>query len=258
MVFSIANFKGGVGKTTTAMNVGAGLAMEGYKVLLVDTDAQTNLSQSLGIESAGENLYKLYRKVLTESEHPDPTTAIIEVKEKLSLLPGALELAAADREFNGVGRREYMLEGILDHVKEDYDIIIIDCPPSLGILTINALAITDYVLIPVLGEYLPVKGIEVFQNAVVKFIVKEKINTDIQFGGILVTQFNPTPILSRELIETLEESFPSLVFKSRIRRNIALSEAQALQKDIYTHAPESNGSKDYRALTKEIIGRFAS
>lgn len=254
MIFSLANFKGGVGKTTCALNLGFGIARQGYKTLLVDTDPQSNLTFSLGLLEAQEgNLRSLYESIRSNQE--PPTAAVIQKIGDVSLLPASLDLASADLDFGGIPRREYIMQRILAPVKDDYDVILIDCPPSMGLLTQNALAVTDIVLIPTLAEFLPAKGIQIFIDAVQRFM-GHGVNPDLAIGGIIICQYNPNPILSRQLYQMLQESFPDLPFDTSIRRNIALSEAQARGQSIFDYDPESRGAEDYLALTKELLARF--
>ena len=253
MVISIANFKGGVGKSTTAQNLAAGMALQGKRILLIDTDAQANLTESFGFnlpEGYEDYLHSAYLGIRDAKPKP---LAPLRISDKLHLVPSSLDLANADSEFNGVGQRFWMLKKLLKEVKHKYDHIIIDCPPSMGLLTKNALSASDLVLIPTLAEYLPTRGIKLFIDAVGRFIINEGLNEEIAVLGILITQYNANPILSRELEKGIIEQFPDDILQTRIRRNIALSEAQAMGKDIFAYDAESNGAKDYQELTNEIL-----
>lgn len=257
MILSIANFKGGTAKTTTTFNLAAGLHEAGNKVLMVDVDAQSNLTYSYNLYGDLDiSMYDLMKSI-RDGEDPQTKDAIFKVQGP-HILPASIELAKADLEFSGVGRREYMMKRIIAPVVDDYDFILIDCPPSMGLMTVNSLAITDYVIIPTLAEFLPFKGIDIFIQAVKRFIVKDEINTGLDIGGILFVQYNPQPILSRELYQVVAEEFPEYIFKTVIRRNIALSEAQSEGRSIFDYAPESNGAKDYRALVEEFTQRFSA
>lgn len=253
IVISVANFKGGVGKTTTCLNLGAGIALAGKKVLLIDTDAQANLTESLGFnlsEGYEDYLGNYYQSIKQGNKREiDP----MRIKENLSLIPASLDLANADSEYSGVGLKDWMLKKLLKDKKKDYDFILIDCPPSMGILTKNALSTSDFVLIPTLAEFLPTRGIQLFIDAVTRFVIKEGLNEEIKILGIVLTQHSSNAIIARELVKTIKEKFPNDLLDTVIRRNVALSEAQASGKDIFSYDPECNGAKDYKALTAEIL-----
>ena len=255
MIFSIINQKGGVGKTTTALNLAYGLAQEDYKVLMIDADAQSNLTQSIGYDTdVKPNLYTLFKDI-AEKETPDTQAAIIQ-QDGPHLLPASPALKNAALEFSGVPRRENMLKKILKPIEDDYDLIIIDCPPAFGFTVQNIITVSDQVIIPVLAEALPVKGIDLLIQSIQEFA--EEMEKEISIGGILFCQYNTDTrtILSRDLYDGVKDAHAEIIFNTTIRRNISLSEAQLMGQPVYEYAPESNGAKDYKAFTKEFIERF--
>lgn len=253
VVISVANFKGGVGKTTTCLNLGAGIALKDKRVLLIDTDAQANLTESLGFNLSRD--YQDYLSSYYESIKQGKKREIdpIRIKDNLHLVPASLDLANADSEYSGVGLKDWMLKKLLKDKKKDYDFILIDCPPSMGILTKNALSVSDFVLIPTLAEFLPTRGIKLFIDAVTRFVIKEGLNEEIKILGIVLTQHSSNAIIARELVETIKRKFSNDLLSTTIRKNVSLSEAQYEGKDIFTYDSECNGAKDYKALTTEIL-----
>ena len=243
-VISISNHKGGVGKTTSVVNLGAGLALKGKKVLLIDTDPQANLSQSLGIEDAEKSIYNALKK-----EIPLP---IHEIDENLFLVPSNLDLAVAEVELSSQISRETILRKILEGVKEDFDYIIIDCPPSLGLITINAFAASDKVIIPLQAEYLAMRGLDKLTDFMT--IVQQNVNPGLALGGVFITQYDSRKVLNRDISQSVKEAFgEDKFFKTIIRENISLAEAPASNQSIFKYAPKSNGAMDYSDLVTEIL-----
>ncbi len=244
-IISILNHKGGVGKTTTSTNLLAGLTRLGKKVLAIDLDGQANLSYSLGVSSDDNNIYTALtgRTKLT----------IMRNSEGLEIVPSSLDLQAAEIELSSRVGRELILKKLLSEVKEQYDYIIIDCPPSLGILTLNALTASTGIIIPVEAETLALKGmsklIEVIDD------VKDIFNKELSIKGILITKYDKRKNLNKSIYETIEEYFPNQIFKTVIRDNVTLAEAPMEGKDIFTYANECNGAIDYLALSQEIINQ---
>lgn len=245
-IISVSNHKGGVGKTTTTVNIGAALAVLGHKVLLIDLDPQANLSQSLGLEDKEPNIYQL----LKGEGRPLP----INVAERLDVIPSSLDLSGAEVELAGEAGREYILEELLQPLKFRYDHILIDCPPSLGLLTINALTASDEVLIPIQPHYLAAQGLSKLLEVVEK--VRKRINKRLKVGSILVTLYDGRKVLNRDVLEALETRFPKELLRTRIRENIALAEAPTQGLDIFRYAPKSNGAEDYLAAGRELLEKL--
>ncbi|MBX7241949.1 MAG: ParA family protein [Bacteroidia bacterium] len=245
IVISIANHKGGVGKTTTAINLSAGLALSGYKVLVIDSDPQANATFSLGLGKQEKTLYQ------TLVFQDNISKAIVQSKS-VEIVPSSVHLAAFEKN-NDVGK-EFILQEQLQEIKDLYDFILIDCPPSLGALTVSALTASDYALIVLQPEPLAIQGMTEF----VKILrtVKTRMNPDLDILGVLATSYNSRTVLHRELIEFLEKEYGEMIFNTKIRANINLPEAQSMGKDIFDYSPNSAGAEDYEALTKEIISRL--
>ena len=241
-VISISNHKGGVGKTTSAINIGAGLNILGKKVLLVDLDPQANLSQSLNLTDQERTIYGAIR-----GEYKlEP----VEVIRGLDVLPSTLDLSGAEVELSGEAGREYILREILEPLRASYNYIIIDTPPSLGLLTINALTASTEVLIPLQAQYLALRGLTKLLEVVDK--IKKRLNKELRVGGVFITQYDNRKILNRDVVATIEAHFKEELFTTRIRDNIALAEAPTQGLDIFRYQPKSYGAEDYLSLCKEI------
>lgn len=243
-VICIANHKGGCAKSTTAACVGVRLANQGKKVLLVDLDAQANLTSSL---FASEPDSTIYDSLVGGSSLP-----IINIKDSLDIVPSGLDLSTAELELSGKMDREYILSEKIEEVRNKYDYIIIDCPPSLGLLTINALVAATDLLIPMTAEVLPTRGM----NTLIRSIdmVKRRANKNLRLSGIILTRWHGRN-LNKALEEQLTKQFGDVVFKTKIRENISLAEAPLMSTDIYTYNPKCNGAKDYSSLVDEMIAR---
>ena len=242
-IISISNHKGGVGKTTSAINIGAALSNLKNKVLLIDLDPQANLTQSLGIsEDQEKNIYTSIRG--------DHKLEPIEITKNLHLVPSTLDLSGAEVELSAETGREYILKELIDPIKSHYDYIIIDSPPSLGLLTINAFTASDQILIPLQAQYLALQGLSKLVEIVEK--IKKRLNKDLIIRGVFVTQYDHRKVLNRNVFETIEEYFQDKVFKTKIRDNVALAEAPTQGLDIFRYSPKSNGAEDYLALSREI------
>ena len=247
-IISLLNHKGGVGKTTSTINIGAGMVELGKKVLLIDLDPQANLSVSLGIP---RQKYTIYEALRGESEMVPYT-----VKENFDVVMSTLDLSGAEMELINEAGREFIMRELLEPLRSEYDFIIIDCPPSLGLLTLNALTSSDYVYIPLQTEFLALQGLAKIKQVIDK--VRFRLNKKLQIGGVLATMYDNRKVLNRDVVETIRKYFGEKVFKTMIRDNVALAEAPAQRKDIFDYNKRSNGAKDYLALCNEILERTAA
>lgn len=247
-VISISNHKGGVGKTTSAINIGSGLNKLGKRVLLIDLDAQANLSQSLGIIDTAEGP-NIYGAIVGEYKLPPG----IEIVKGLEVIPSTLDLSGAELELSGEAGREYILRELLEPIKKKYDYIIIDTAPSLSLLTINSFVASDEIFIPLQAQYLALQGLSKLIEVVGK--IQRRLNKGLKVGGVVITQYDSRKILNRDVVETIRAHFPKETFNTLIRDNIALAEAPANHLDIFRYNAKSKGAEDYLALCKEIIKR---
>jgi len=245
-IISFSNHKGGVGKTTSAVNVGAGLSYLGKHVLLIDLDPQASLSQSFGIVEADRNIYGALRN--------DYPITPVNVMKDLDIIPSTLDLSGAEIELSSEAGREYILSEILNPISSKYDFIIIDCPPSLGLLTVNALTASSDVFIPLQAHFLALKGLTKITEVIDK--VKKRLNKDLELGGVFVTQFDFRKILHRDVLETITEFFGDKVFKTKIRDNISIAEAPSQGKDVFRYDRKCYGSIDYFELCDEILNYY--
>ena len=244
-VISISNHKGGVGKTTSAINIGAGLNLLKKKVLLIDLDPQANLTQSLGLINEPINIYGALRG--------EYKLQPIEIIKGLDIIPSTLDLSGAEIELSSEPGREYILKELIEPLRASYDFIIIDSPPSLGLLTINSFTASDEILIPLQAQYLALQGLAKLVEVVDK--IKGRLNKELKVGGVFITQYDSRKVLNRDVVDTIQAHFKDEVFKTKIRDNIALAEAPARGVDIFNYQPKSNGAEDYLSLCKEIIKR---
>lgn len=243
-IIAFVNQKGGVAKTTTCLNVGAGLSFCGFKCLLVDLDPQGNLSTSLGLTPGDDDLTTY--EVLKGS---DINQAI--KPGKYDVLPTDIRLSGAELELASTAGRDFLLKEALENLKTKYDYILIDCAPSLNILTLMALTASNEIYVPVKADYLGLNGIAQLLETV--DLVKKRLNTKLKIGGVILTFYDSRRGLDQEVIESLRKKFGDIVFKTAISNNIKLAEAPSHYKDIFTYAPNCNGAQQYKALVDEII-----
>ena len=250
-IFALANQKGGVGKTTSTINLGAFLAKYGQRVLIMDADAQANLTSSLGFDKRADrpSVYDVVVDGVSLADVILPTD-----HERLELIPSAPSLAGAEVEVIARPNREKLLATALAEVQDRYDIVLIDSPPSLGILTVNALtAASDGVIIPIQCEYLALEGLSQLMHTL--RLVRERLNPRLRIFGLLMTMFDPRTNLSQQVVDDVRHHYPKLIFRTVIPRNVRLSEAPSYGQSIVHYAPKSSGSLAYEALAQEFLAR---
>lgn len=242
----VVNNKGGIGKTTSVQNISACLARNGKKTLILDLDPQTNLSESFGIFGVEPNMFHSF-----SSGAP---LNLIPIYENLTIVPSSIDFAGIEIEISQKIRREYILEKLLKPLESQFDYCVMDCPPSLGLITINALTAGDYVLIPLEAEYLAYRGLDTIRDLISN--VKTEINDRLVIAGVFFTKIKPTLSLTKAITEEVSKIFGDTLLKSSIRVNVALAESQSNGKDIFAYDPESNGARDYKKLVDEIAKRI--
>ncbi|AKG03340.1 sporulation initiation inhibitor Soj [Salimicrobium jeotgali] len=247
-IISIANQKGGVGKTTTSVNLSAGLAHLGYNVLLVDIDPQGNATSGVGVEK-GETEKCIYNVLIEEVS----ITSVLKQTstERLDVIPATIQLAGAEIELVPAISREVRLKNALDEVKENYDYVIIDCPPSLGLLTLNSLTASDTVMIPVQCEYYALEGLSQLLNTI--RLVQKHLNKQLLIEGVVLTMFDARTNLASQVMEEVKKYFQDRVYEAVVPRNVRLGEAPSYGEPIITYDPRSRGAEVYLELAKEVV-----
>jgi chromosome partitioning protein len=248
-VLCVANQKGGVGKTTTAVNLSASLAVLEYTCLLVDTDPQANATSSVGFDPRNIKT-SIYDCIMNEDLNPHEIILQTQVPN-LSLLPSHIDLVGAEIEMINLPNREKKMKAVIEKLRKDYHFIIIDCSPSLGLLTVNALTAADSVLIPVQCEYFALEGLGKLMNTVK--IVQQRLNTNLEIEGILLTMYDQRLRLSNQVMEDVKHHFQDFVFDNVIQRNTKLSEAPSFGMPVIMHDATSKGAQSYMNLAKEIL-----
>lgn len=245
-IIGVANQKGGVGKTTTAVNLAAALGVLEKKVLLIDADPQANATSGLGIEEVNFSTYNLLEHSVDVKDCIQKTSS-----PNLDLVPSHIDLVAAEIELVDRDKREYMLKKALEEVKSEYDYIIIDCAPSLGLITVNALTAADSVIIPIQCEYFALEGLGKLLNTVKN--VQKIHNYDLDIEGLLLTMYDSRLRLSNQVVEEVNTHFPEMVFETVISRNVRLSEAPSFGESILMYDAESKGAIQYIQLAEEVL-----
>lgn len=248
-IIAICNQKGGTGKTTTAVNLSVAMAMAGKKVLLLDIDPQGNATSGAGIDKS-KVTYSAYDVLINEAAIAE--IALFSPENKITILPSDSHLAGAEVELVGVLSREYRLKRALESIKAEYDFVFIDCPPSLGLLTINALAASDSVLIPVQCEYYALEGLTQLLNTIT--LVRKNLNSGLENEGVLLTMADYRTNLTQEVISEVKGYFKEKVYNAIIPRNIRLTEAPSFGKSIFLYDKDSIGARKYSELANEILG----
>ena len=247
-IIAVANQKGGVGKTTTTVNLGACLAEAGQKVLIVDLDPQGNTSSGFGVDKNIQT-NTLYELLLDECSTKE--CILRNVIEGVDLIPSNINLAAAEIELIGIHRKEFILRDALDYIRDDYDYIIMDCPPSLNLLTVNAMTAADSVIVPIQCEYYALEGLSQLIHTI--NLVRERLNRRLDVEGIVFTMYDARTNLSAQVVENVRENVQQFIYNTVIPRNIRLAEAPSYGEPITVYDPRSAGAAAYRALAVEVI-----
>lgn len=246
-IISVINQKGGSGKTTTALNLGAGLTLKGYKVLMIDADAQGNLSTSAGINTC-DNEFTLNEVLKNQT---DINSAVIHTEAGYDILPTDIRMCDADIVLAGKPARDFILRKALKQLNQDYDFVLIDCPPALGVITSNALTASDSVLIPVQAQFLALQGLKQLTETVEA--IREDMNPGLEILGVVMTMYDSRKNLDSTIHETLKESFPGKVFETTISNNVKLAEAPLYGKDIFSYDSGCKGAIQYAELVSELL-----
>ncbi len=249
-IIAIANQKGGVGKTTTAINLSACLAEAGKRVLTIDLDPQGNMTSGLGVDK-GEVENTVYELMLDECSIKESMADT--VVEGMKVIPSNVNLAGAEIELLGIPEKEYILKNAVDYIKEDYDFIIIDCPPSLNMLTINAMTTADTILVPIQCEYYALEGLSQLMHTI--DLVQQRLNSNLKIDGIVFTMYDARTNLSNQVVENVRTNLDTKIYNTLIPRNIRLAEAPSYGLPIHMYDTKSAGAESYRLLAKEVMER---
>ena len=250
-VIGIANQKGGVGKTTTAINLSACLAEKGKKVLLIDLDPQGNATSGFGLERG--KIENTVYQLLISDDLSIKDCIQKNVQENVDVLPSDVNLSGAEIELIGIKRKEFILKKKLEPVRDDYDFVIIDCPPSLNMLTVNALTTADSVLVPIQCEYYALEGLSLLLHTI--SLVKKRLNASLEVEGVVFTMYDSRTNLSLQVVENVKDNLKQNVYKTIIPRNVRLAEAPSHGLPINKYDPKSTGADGYRSLAQEVIDR---
>lgn len=239
-IIAMANHKGGVGKTTSVASIGAALS-ETDRVLMIDLDAQANLTTSFLKEEQEATIYEAIAK--------GAALPIVSVNDNLDIVPSSLEMAGIELEISGRMQREYILKDLIEPIADNYDYILLDCPPSLGLITINAFVASKELFIPLTAEALPSKGLTMLLDILA--MVQKRLNKEIELTGVIITRYEKSK-LSQMVEDSLRKNFGDIIFQTRIRKNVSIAEAPLYNLSVLSYAPNSKGSQDYIGLTAEI------
>lgn len=252
LVLAVINQKGGVGKSTTAVNLGAALGEKGYKVLLIDLDAQGNATTGVGYDKT-QCETSTYDCLVNDDVNTEDAIAEIETKN-MWLLPATIDLAGAETKLVDEIAREFRLSDALKEVRDDFDFVLIDCPPSLGLLTVNALAAADQLIIPIQCEFYALEGLSKIIDS--KNMVKKRINPNLDIFGVVITMYDKRTTLSKDVAKEVENVFGDKLFKTKIPRTVRISEAPSYGEPITEYDSSGKGAEAYRSLAKEVIKRY--
>ena len=249
-IIAIANQKGGVGKTTTSINLAASIAEMGKRVLAIDLDPQGNMTSGLGVDKneVENTVYELMLDECSINESIQDT-----VVKGLRLIPSNVNLAGAEIELLGINDKEYILKTAVDYIRDDYDFIVIDCPPSLNMLTVNAMTTADTVLVPIQCEYYALEGLSQLIHTI--NLVQERLNPNLQMEGVVFTMYDARTNLSLQVVESVKSNLNQTIYKTIIPRNVRLAEAPSHGKSINLYDTRSTGAESYRMLAAEVISR---
>ena len=249
-IIAIANQKGGVGKTTTAINLSSCLAEAGKKVLTIDLDPQGNMTSGLGVDK-NELENTVYELMLDECSIKESMADT--VVEGMKIIPSNVNLAGAEIELLGINEKEYILKNAVDYIRDDYDFIIIDCPPSLNMLTINAMTTADSVLVPIQCEYYALEGLSQLMHTIE--LVQDRLNPKLEMEGVVFTMYDARTNLSLQVVENVKDNLNQNIYKTIIPRNVRLAEAPSYGLPINLYDPKSKGTESYMLLAEEVINK---